>query len=104
MPKLVSKQEIERLVALLVPHTEAIGIADLEKAAKPAGLDFDRRTLQRRLAQLVQAKRIIKEGEGRASRYRVAPIGGDLRAELPPLQLATHGETYIPLSPMGEEV
>lgn len=104
MPKLVSKQEIEKLVALVAPHKEGIGIADLEKAAKAVGLDFDRRTLQRRLAQLVQSKRIVKQGEGRASRYRIAPTGGELRAEVPPLQLAAQGETYIPLSPMGEEV
>ena len=102
MPKLVSKQEIEKLVALLAPHKQGIGMADLEKACKLAGLDFDRRTLQRRLAQLVQSKRIVKEGKGRASRYRIAPTGGELRAEVPPLQLATQGETYIPLSPMGE--
>jgi fido (protein-threonine AMPylation protein) len=104
MPKLVSKQEIEKLVALLALHKEGIGIADLEKVAKAAGLDFDRRTLQRRLAQLVRAKRILKQGKGRASRYRIAPTDGELRAELPPLQLAAPSETYIPLSPMGEDV
>lgn len=104
MPKVVPKQEIETLVALLAPHRDGIGIARLEKAAKAAGLDFDRRTLQRRLARLVQEKRIIKQGEGRASRYRVAPMGGEASAELPPLQLAAQGETYVPLSLMSEEV
>jgi hypothetical protein len=104
MPKVVSKQEIEKLVALLVPHKEGIGMADLEKVAKVAGLDFDRRTLQRRLAQLVQSQRIVKQGEGRASRYRVAPIVGELRLELSTVQRTAHGETYIPLSPMGAEV
>lgn len=104
MPKLVSKQEIEKLIAVLAPYKEGIGIAELEKAAKVAGLDFDRRTLQRRLAQLVQSKCIVKQGKGRASRYRVALMGGEARAELPPLQVATHGEPYIPLSQTGEEI
>lgn len=104
MPKRVTKQELDRLAALLSSHREGVGIADLERAAKAAGLQFDRRTLQRRLGELIDARRVLKKGEGRASRYLLAPITGELRAELAAVQLVAHGETYIPLSPQGAEV
>jgi hypothetical protein len=103
MPKLVTKQELDE-IATLLSHKGGTRIADLERAAKAAGLEFDRRTLQRRLGELIKAKRVLKEGKGRASRYSLAPITGELRAELAADQLVAHGETYVPLSPQGAEV
>jgi fido (protein-threonine AMPylation protein) len=104
MPKLVSKQEIETLAALLAPYEEGIGIADLEQAAKAAGLEFDRRTLQRRLSALIEANRVLKEGEGRASRYLLAPITGRGELIAAPAIVTGAGEAYVPLSPAGDEV
>ncbi|MBI2509963.1 MAG: Fic family protein, partial [Betaproteobacteria bacterium] len=104
MPKRVPKQELDRLAALLARHPAGLGITKLEKATKAAGLRLDRRTLQRRLGELIKAKRVLKEGEGRACRYLLAPITGKLRAELPAAELVAHGETYIPLSPEGAGV
>lgn len=104
MPKRIDKQELDKIGALLAPNKAGLGIAELGKACKTEGLDFDRRTLQRRLGELIKLSRVIKEGEGRASRYLLAPITGDLRGVLPPKQLVAHGETYVPLSPQGAEV
>jgi len=60
-----------------------------------------RRTLQRRLSLLVEQKRLIAEGKGRASRYR---LPNTLDVVIPPPIVALSGETYIPLSPEGEEI
>ena len=63
-----------------------------------------RRTLQRRLAFLVEQKRLIVEGRGRGSRYRVT--SGDVVIEVPTGSLtlkanAPHVEIYIPISRAG---
>jgi len=104
MPKRVDKQDLDKIAALLAPHKAGLGIAELEQACKTAGLDFDRRTLQRRLGELIKANRVLKKGEGRASRYLLAPITGELRAVLPPIQVVARGEAYVPLSSHGAEV
>lgn len=104
MPKRVNQQEVEEIAGLLAPHRAGLGISDLERACKAEGLDLDRRTLQRRLGALMMAGRVLKEGEGRASRYRLAPITGvDHRAAAPTVVVGGV-ETYVPLSPQGEEV
>ena len=104
MPKRIDKQDLDKIAALLATHKAGLSIAELERVCKTERLDFDRRTLQRRLAELVKANRVLKDGKGRASRYLLAPITGDLRVVLPPTQLVAHGEIYVPLSPRGAEV
>ncbi len=104
MPKRVSKQELDEIAALLVGHKAGLGSADLELAAKAAGLKLDRRTLQRRLVELIKARRVLKEGQGRASRYLLAPITAEVRAALEPAQVVAGAEAYLPLSPQGVEV
>ena len=104
MPKRVSKQELDQLTALLARHKAGLGSADLEQASKAAGLKLDRRTLQRRLGDLIKAKRVLKEGEGRASRYLLAPITGRGELIAAPATITATGEVYVPLSPEGQEV
>jgi len=104
MPKRVDKQELDKIAALLAPHKTGLRIAELEQACKAEGLDFDRRTLQRRLAELVKADRLLKEGEGRASRYLPAPISGDVHPALEPPRVVAPGEIYVPLLQQGVEV
>jgi hypothetical protein len=102
MPKQIDKQELDKIAVLLAPHK--LAIAELEQACKTEGLTFDRRTLQRRLRELIKANRVLKQGEGRASRYLLVPITGDVRATLPPFKVIAHAESYVPLSPQGAEV
>ena len=104
MPKRIDQQELDNIAVLLAPHKTGMAIAELEQACKTIGLAFDRRTLQRRLRELVAANRLLKQGEGRASRYLLAPITGEVRVVLPPPKLIAHGESYVPLSPQGAEV
>ena len=104
MPKRIDKQELNKLASLLAPHKAGLDIAVLEQASKASGLDFDRRTLQRRLGELVIAGRVVKQGEGRARRYLLAPITGVAHiTEAPDVVVAT-GEVYVPLSQHGQEV
>jgi fido (protein-threonine AMPylation protein) len=104
MPKRIDQQELDKIAVLLASHKTGLAIAELERACKTEGLKFDRRTLQRRLRELVAANRLLKQGEGRASRYLLAPITGDAHVVLELLKLAAHGESYVPLSPQGAEV
>ena len=104
MPKRIDPQELDKIAVLLAPHKSGIVIAQLEQACKTEGLAVDRRTLQRRLRELVKANRVLKEGEGRASRYLVAPITGNAHVVLEPLKLDARGEVYVPLSPQGTQV
>jgi Fic/DOC family len=105
MPKRIADQEIDRIVALLSPHPEGLRIAALENICKSEGLDFDRRTLQRRLVELVKANRLVKQDKGRASRYLLAPLAGNFNITSVPVPLlASHAEVYVPLSPQGAAV
>ena len=104
MPRRVDPQELEQIVTVLVPHKEGLGIAALERACRAAGLRFDRRTLQRRLGELVEARRVVRDREGRASRYRAAPIAGEARLTLPKPSATGSAESYVSLTPEAEEV
>ncbi len=104
MPKRIDQQELDKIAVLLAPHKTGLAIAEFEQACKTEGMKFDRRTLQRRLRELVAANRLLKQGEGRASRYLLVPITGEVRGVLPPPKLIAQGQSYVPLSPQGAEV
>src|SRR5665647_2539456 len=104
MPKIVDKQQLDEISALLAPHEAGLSAAELQRACKARGLEFDRRTLQRRLAQLIKTSRVIKQGRGRASRYRLAPHAFEGKFVLPPIQLVGEMETYVPISAAGKEI
>lgn len=101
MPKVVLSQELDPIVDLIVQHPDGIGVDAL---ARILGANIKRRTLQRRLATLVEQKRILPEGGGRALKYRISPITGtkNVVRELSTKQMT--GEVYVPTSPEGEEI
>jgi hypothetical protein len=66
MPKITPQQELERLVALISAHPEGMGIEAIPAALEGA---VPRRTLQRRLALLVEKGLLLMQGEARAVRY-----------------------------------
>ncbi|MBI3285663.1 MAG: Fic family protein [Burkholderiales bacterium] len=102
MPKVTLPQEFDRLQELIARHQDGVGIDALMQRL---GAGISRRTLQRRLALLVQQARIQSSGVGRALRYRCAPRvvaaepGHNVQSNL-----SIYGEVYVPLSPEGEEV
>lgn len=100
MPKKKLRQELDRIVELIGQHPEGLGI---ERIAT-AGADLPRRTLQRRLTALIAHKRLITEGDGRAIKYRLAPVTGTLSAVQDADALSVTGEVYVPVSPEGKEI
>ncbi len=66
--------------------------------------ELPRRTLQRRLALLVEQKRLSAEGRGRGSRYRLPVASGESHVVLPAIKGEAHGEVYVPTSAEGEAI
>src|SRR5450830_1339056 len=70
MPKSIPPQELDQLVELISLHHEGVGIDALLQAI---GDNMPRRTLQRRLALLIEQGRVQTSGESRALRYLRTP-------------------------------
>ncbi len=102
MPKLISQNDLDSIVKVVGLFPRGAGIEEISSAL--AGR-VPRRTLQRRLALLVEQKRIIKEGQARASRYRCLPVStGKAYPDEEPDIFVERREVYIPLSSEGEEI
>lgn len=102
MPKVVSPQELNQIVDLIAKYSDGIG---MEGLAQVVGANLPRRTLQRRLATLIEQKRIQTEGEGRALKYRLAPnivVCTGVSAQVQSSKGVI--EIYLPTSPEGEEI
>lgn len=102
MPKVVSPQELDQIVDLIAQYPDGIG---MEGIAQVLGASLPRRTLQRRLATLIEQKRISSEGVGRGLRY--CHVSRIIDASITEQVRATDqitGEVYVPVSPEGEEI
>jgi hypothetical protein len=104
MPKRIDPTELDKIAVLLATHKTGLAVAEIEQAAKGEGLDFDRRTLQRRLRELVKGNRVLKQGKGRASRYLFVPSTCDVRVVIPPPKFIAQAENYVPLTRLGAEI
>tara|TARA_B100000287_G_scaffold378237_1_gene380506 strand:- start:403 stop:1812 length:1410 start_codon:yes stop_codon:yes gene_type:complete len=106
MPKQVSEEELEAIRRAVGGFPEGASIDEISDSIEPK---IHRRTLQRRLAVLVERKQLLLEGGGRGSRYRVPPDNADVNFEVGGAQLGlTSGipevEIYIPISEVGAEI
>ncbi len=101
MSTTTSRIEQATILAEIARHPEGIAVEALH-GALPGPLA--RRTLQRRLAELVQQRRLVTRGAGRALRYLPLPSGGPQEAREPDPPLYAAAEAYVPLSPAGAEV
>ena len=102
MPKVTPQQELDRLVALICEHHEGIGIDAISEVLKEA---VPRRTLQRRLALLVEQGRLQMHGEARSVRYlRATGIIEAANHESANAADSAATEIYVPTSPEGEEI
>ena len=100
MPKLVAQIELDAVVHTVARFPEGASLEEIHHALE---LKLPRRTLQRRLAQLVGQKRLTAAGHGRASRYRVpsveiSAVSGRSAEQSADLTI------YIPVSLEGEGV
>ena len=94
MPKRISQNELDAVLQAVAGFSEGAGIEEIRTALDGR---VPRRTLQRRLALLVEQKRLTVKGRARASRYRLPVIIGNVNGVLPSLQGDMHGEVYVPL-------
>lgn len=109
MPKQLRPEEFESVLNVISQYPDGVGVSVLEKQLKGK---ISRRTLIRRLNELVDHGRLRRKGEARALIYVLpseAPkttAGHEARAEitLPALQVTAEAESYVPLSDAGREV
>lgn len=101
MPKRIPGNELDAVLSA-VAHFPGGGSIEEIRGALPLALPH--RTLQRRLAWLVAEKRLIAEGRGRASRYRLPVVTAELHAVLDDAKLEAHGDVYIPISSEAEVI
>lgn len=102
MPKLALQQELEQLLRLISGSPEGLGIDAISAALDGA---IRRRTLQRRLALLVDQGRAQLKGEARSTRYLRAPAPVHAtRVALLESTKRVYAEVYVPTSPAGEEI
>ena len=104
MPKLIPENELDAVHEVVARFPEGAAIEEVSGALV---IKMSRRTLQRRLALLVEQKRLIVEGKGRASHYKISPIGVEL--QVPPGRFTVKGhaarvEIYIPISPEADAI
>ena len=102
MPKQIPEKELDAIVAVVAAQPEAVPVSVILRELPP---ELEKRTLQRRLALLVEHKRLIAEGEGKGRRYRapLAITGAGSRI-VGNATVEARGEVYVPLSPEGEEI
>lgn len=101
MPKLVPQAELDAVLQAVTRFPEGGSIEDIGRVLE---VKLPRRTLQRRLALLVEQKRLTVEGRARGSRYRLPAITGEAHIVLPAITLEARGEVYIPISPEGKVI
>lgn len=104
MPKKVSQAELDAVIQAVAKFPEGISVEDISGALE---ITMPRRTLQRRLALLVEQKQLIAEGSGRGRCYRVP--SGDVVVSPPAGKLTLKGyapqvEVYPPISPEGQDI
>jgi len=104
MPKKVAQAELDAIFQAVARFPEG---ASIEEISGVLEISLPRRTLQRRLARLVNQARLIIEGRGRGSRYRLLPREIEVRASTARITVKGHAaqvEHYITVSPEGEVI
>jgi hypothetical protein len=104
MPKKLPEDLTARIEAEIAGHPDGVGIDDLHTALADI---VSRRSLQRRLASLVEQQRIRAEGDGRALKYRGRT--GDVTIALQGVSATASAgqvtaEVYVPTSAEGEDI
>ena len=101
MPKKVPKNEIDLILQAVSRFPEGGSVEDISGALD---MRLPHRTLQRRLALLVEQKRLIVEGRARSSRYRLPVITAEAHIVEAGDKLEAYAEVYVPVSPEGEAI
>jgi Fic family protein len=101
MPKKISEQELEAILAIVADNPGGVRVRAIHD-----GLEFDLppRMLQRRLALLIEQKRLVAEGRGKGRRYRLPVISGEVQLVSGGAKLEVRGEVYVLVSTEGETI
>lgn len=103
MPKQIPEHELDAILAVVAAYTAGVKVSAIRE-----GLPYELppRMLQRRLALLVEQKRVIAEGQGKGRRYRAPATTsgtGTFRAALNATSEG-RGEIYVPITPEAESI
>ena len=104
MPRQVSQAELD---AVLQAVARIPGGASIEEISGALEISLPRRTLQRRLASLVEQNRLMLAGHGRGSRYQLPTREIEVRASTGRVTVKGRDaqvEIYIPVSPEGKDI
>ena len=91
VPKRLPKDVDEKVLAYVANSPDGLGI---EALSRLLGDQISRRSLQRRLSDLVATRKLIPAKKGRSTRYLLLPSAGEAKRE----------EGSVALSPSGVEV
>jgi Fic family protein len=102
MPKITPQTEFVRLQAFIAKHSNGISIEALMSALDG---NLQRRSLQRRLATLVERGQIRMVGNARSVRYHSvsSALKGRLKEDTDQTEQGS-AEVYVPLSPEAERI
>ena len=102
MPKKIPNQELDAIVRIVTTHPDGVAAKTIRNEL---AFEVPTRMLQRRLALLVEQKRLIAEGIGKGRRYRAPAIVATTANAVIPAPIA-HGraEVYVPVSPESQEI
>lgn len=101
MPKVIRSEEFDQIAEVVGRFPDG---ADLDEILVAIGDGLSRRTLQRRLADLVAEGRVIGGRAQKSFKYRLAPITGILEVTEESDRMEARGEVYVPTSPEGAEI
>ncbi len=101
MPKLVMPDEINVVKEAIASLPAGVGLEGLLTLIQSKLPNMTRRTLQRRLALLLDERRIVRDGKKRGSRYRIAETSGAANLVMQAPIAYGEGESYVPVSTQG---
>lgn len=100
MPKVIRAEDLDQLAEIVGRYPDGTVLDDILAAA---GHKLSRRTLQRRLADLIRQGRVTSGRERKAFKYRLSHPAGSLEFTLRGIR-ESRGEVYVPTSPEGEKI
>jgi len=96
MARKISQHELDAVFNAVINFPDG---ASLNEISSVLTIDLPGRTLQRRLALLVEQKRLVQKGRGAGSKYRLPIIYGEMHGQLPAITVNATAEIYVPISP-----
>jgi len=101
MSKRIPEEELAAIEGVLRRYPGSVAAREIAHALKP-GLPL--RTLQYRLKYLVDANRLVKEGEGRGAKYRLLQMEGRSNIISSTAKVGEQEVVSLPLSHSGVEI